>query len=87
MKYSRLAISYRYADEVLKKLKAQWSEFEAIEYDRVTLHYLGGEVQVEMALPMRAAHEQGAYSQLAEKLKASALELSEVASVRIYFYP
>lgn len=73
-------------DEMLARLHDRWRGLdEARCVRRVTLHYLGGKVNVELVLPLSVATDMGTAQALAEALARGARDLPEVGKVTVHF--
>lgn len=72
-------------EELIAKLKTVWAEYDGIDYDRITLHYLGGCLRIDLVLPMNMAGSCEEASKLVEELTSAAAGLPGITSVKIYF--
>lgn len=73
-------------DEMLVRLRREWRGLdEARRLRRVTLHYLGGKVNVELVLPLAVVTDLDSAETLAEALARGARNLPEVGKVAVHF--
>ncbi|WP_455234489.1 cation diffusion facilitator family transporter [Thiogranum longum] len=68
-----------------QKLRQQWADLEGVEPTHITLHYLRGELQVDLVLPMSLLDQHDDVRELIHRIEQSAKELPEVGSVRVSF--
>lgn len=73
-------------DEFLSKLEKLWADFpEASEIDDIRLHFLEGQIQVELTLPLTVAKDVESAKILSRKFSRLAQQLDEVAVIKVYF--
>lgn len=72
---------------LLAKLKIQWSDIKAArELEDIHLHYLNGQVHLDLFLPFRRGDETAEEaSQVADKLVLACKSLPEIGEVKVYF--
>lgn len=74
-------------EELLAKLRRQWQHIKpAQQIDQLTLHYLGGKVDVDLQLPLSAVGDLDKIPELVRELKDSSHRLKEVGRVRVSFH-
>jgi divalent metal cation (Fe/Co/Zn/Cd) transporter len=72
--------------EVLRHLKAVWKgEAAADRIEDVNLHYLGGQVDVEVVLPLDMAPDTASARAMAARLRAAARDIQNVRELDVYF--
>ena len=72
--------------DLLEHLQQQWAGIEGVDSKNVTLHYLSGKLQIEVALPFSVLDAAPNTKELVTKIEQGAKRIPEVDSVRIYFY-
>ena len=72
-------------DELIDRLGEQWAGVTRIEDKDITLHYLGGKLQVDVTLPLSALTQYDDPAQLAQNLERAAKSLPEVDGVQVCF--
>lgn len=72
---------------ILDKLGAFWDKVPGAEKrTRVTLHYLDGQIEAEVVLPLDVAGSPEEARRLSEELSAPAEKLDMVRAIRVYYY-
>lgn len=71
--------------EVLARLRPRWEAVGVVAEPEVVLHYLGGQLEVELRLPHDAGGSAAAAARLAEQLAATCRELDSVRRVTVLF--
>lgn len=74
-------------EEILDHLKLRWPEIPRIAFGDLTLHYLSGELHIELVLPIEILESTGDAQMLAGRLKDAASDLPDLGDVQIYFRP
>ncbi len=74
-------------EQVLERLRHHWQDIAGTEPEEVTLHYLNGELHVELVLPIAVLDSVDAAGALVERLKAAAADIPEIADVQVRFRP
>lgn len=72
-------------ETVIDALRQHWSGFPGIDFDKVTLHYLGGQLSVELVLPLDMVSSQQEAAELVRRLQAAAGDIEDIAAVNILF--
>ena len=72
-------------EKVLDELKQQWSQFPDVVVENVTLHYLSGEIHVDLDLPLDILKNMNEAKALVQKLKQAVSSLSYIHNVQIRF--
>ena len=74
--------------KVIKKLKHHWAEagLDDIAAGQITLHYLGGRLQIDLLLPLSVLDEHQDARTFIRGIERAAKALPEVDSVRISFH-
>ena len=72
-------------EKVLSELKRHWSQFPGVMVENVTLHYLSGEIHVELDLPLDTLKNINDAQALVQKLKQAVSSLSYIHNVQIRF--
>ncbi len=74
---------------VIDKLKQYWSEagIEDIDDDQITLHYLGGRLQIELYLPLSVLDRVEAAAAFIRSIERAAKKVPEVNAVQVSFRP
>ncbi len=73
--------------DIIKKLQQQWAALEGVDAENVTLHYLRGKLQIDLALPLSVLDKHADTKELILKIEQAAKALPEVDSVRVSFHP
>jgi len=73
--------------DLIKKLQRQWADLEGVDAEHVTLHYLCGKLQIDLALPLAVLDKHPDTRGLILDIEKAAKELLEVDSVRVSFLP
>ncbi len=73
--------------DLIEKLQRQWADLEAVDAEQVTLHYLHGKLQIDLALPLTVLDKHPDTRGLILSIEKAAKELPEVDSVRVSFRP
>ncbi|MEN8107346.1 MAG: cation diffusion facilitator family transporter [Pseudomonadota bacterium] len=72
-------------DEILRRLEQQWQMLDTMPViDKVVLHYLNGEVHVDVFMPM-SAPAGGDRKGLSEAVITAAQQAEDIGQVRVYF--
>jgi hypothetical protein len=71
--------------DLIKKLQRQWADLEGVDAEHVTLHYLCGKLQIDLALPLAVLDKHPDTRGLILDIENAAKELLEVDSVRVSF--
>jgi len=72
-------------NEVLRRLGQQWQDIEfGIEIEKVVLHYLDGQVSVDVFLPLSDVNPQKK-DELSARIREAALKAKDVGEVRVYY--
>ena len=71
--------------DLIEKLQQQWADLEAVHAEQVTLHYLRGKLQIDLALPLSVLDKHPDTRGLILSIEKAAKELPEVDSVRVSF--
>jgi cation diffusion facilitator family transporter len=72
--------------ELVKRLEAQWADLDGVDASRVTLHYLRGQLQIDLVLPHSVLERYSEPEALVREIRMTANRLPEVSSVRVSFY-
>jgi len=72
--------------DLIERLQQQWAGIEGVDARKVTLHYLGGKLQIELALPFSVLDSHPDTKELVTNIEEAAKRLPEVDSVRISFH-
>lgn len=72
-------------EELIGRLRDQWSDMASIKNEEITLHYLGGKLQVDVSLPFSVLDQYDDPVQLVQRIEQSAKALPEVAQVQVCF--
>ena len=73
--------------DLIEKLQRQWADLEPVDAEQVTLHYLCGKLQIDLALPLSVLDKHTDTRGLILSIEKAAKELPEVDSVRVSFRP
>lgn len=74
-------------EEILAHLKSRWPEIPHIAFDDLTLHYLSGELHIELVLPIDILESAEDAGRLVRRLKEAASDLPDLGDVQICFRP
>lgn len=72
-------------EKVLSELKQQWSQYPEVLVENVTLHYLSGEIHVDLDLPLDTLNNINDATALVQKLKQAVSSLPYIRNVQIRF--
>jgi hypothetical protein len=72
---------------MIKKLQRQWAALEGVDAEQVTLHYLRGKLQIDLALPLAVLDKHPDTRALILKIEKAAKQLPEVDSILVSFLP
>lgn len=72
-------------DQVMARLRPRWEAVGLETEPEVVLHYLGGQLEIELRLPRDAGGSAAAAADLAEQLVATCRELDSVRRVTVLF--
>ena len=72
-------------ETVLAELKNHWPQLPEEALDAVTLHYLSGEIHVELVLPINLLGNTNEASAFVERLKTAVHSLSYISDIQIQF--
>jgi cation diffusion facilitator family transporter len=73
--------------DLIKRLKEKWVDLDDVDTDKVTLHYLRGELQIDLELPLSVLDHYPDARLLILRIERAAKELPEVGSVQVSFRP
>ncbi|MGD8615229.1 MAG: cation diffusion facilitator family transporter, partial [Gammaproteobacteria bacterium] len=71
--------------ELVKRLEAQWADLDGVDASQVTLHYLRGQLQIDLMLPQSVLERHGEPGALVRKIQTAATRLPEIGSVSVSF--
>jgi cation diffusion facilitator family transporter len=74
-----------YREKVIEELKRCWPQLPVSLLDDVTLHYLSGEIYLELDLPIEILRNTDEARQLVNELKQAARALSYVSDIQVRF--
>lgn len=74
-----------YREKVIEELKRCWPQLPGSSLDDVTLHYLSGEIYLELDLPIEILRNTDEARQLVNELKQAARALSYVSDIQVRF--
>ncbi|MDC8444759.1 MAG: cation diffusion facilitator family transporter [Nitrosomonas sp.] len=74
-----------YREKVIEELKRCWPQLPASLLDGVTLHYLTGEIYIELDLPIEILRDTNEARQLVNELKQAVHILSYVSDIQVRF--
>ncbi|MCW5608045.1 MAG: cation transporter [Nitrosomonas sp.] len=74
-----------YREKVIEELRQCWPQLPASVLEEVTLHYLAGEIQIELDLPIRILRNTEEAQQLVNELKAAVGALPYVNDIQVRF--
>ena len=72
--------------DLISQLQSCWADIEGIEADQITLHYLSGELQIELGLPLSVLDHHPDARTLVSDIERAAKSLPEVGRVKVSFY-
>ncbi|MCP5244685.1 MAG: cation transporter [Burkholderiales bacterium] len=72
-------------DKIITELKQCWPQLPASAIEGVTLHYLSGEIQIELDLPIRILHDIDNAAELVRELRKASGALSYVNDIQVRF--
>ena len=72
---------------MVKRLQEQWAELVEVDPDQITLHYLRGELQIDLSLPLSVLEQHPDSKQWIGAIQQAAKQLPEVGVVRVSFTP
>lgn len=72
---------------LIERLQAQWADLVDVDADQVTLHYLHGQLQIDLLLPLSVFERNPDPKRLILDIERAAKRLPEVGSVRVSFRP
>ncbi len=72
--------------DLVQRLNRQWADLEGVDASRVTLHYLRGELQVDLLLPHSVVERYSDPKVLIDRIQKAATRLPEVGDVRVSFH-
>ncbi len=73
--------------DLINSLQRQWADLEGVDAGDVTLHYLKGKLQIDLALPLAVLDKHADTRRMILNIERAAKELPEVDSVRVSFRP
>lgn len=74
-----------YREKVIEELKRCWPQLSASLLEDVTLHYLSGEIYIELDLPIEILRNTNEAKQLVSELKQAAHALPYVSDIQVRF--
>lgn len=74
--------------DVVEQLRQYWSQagIADIDADHITLHYLGGKLQIELHLPLSMLEGRGDPKTFVRDVEQAAKEVPDIESVRVSFH-
>jgi hypothetical protein len=73
--------------EVLNRLQTAWAKLPESQFiERTTLHYLDGQIQVEVLLPLTLIDEAGAANRISQAFSKVANDVELVADINIMYH-
>lgn len=72
--------------DLVQRLNGQWADLEGVDASQVTLHYLKGQLQIDLLLPNAVLDRYPDPGALIRAIKDAATQLPEVGSVRVSFH-
>jgi cation diffusion facilitator family transporter len=72
-------------EELIERLREQWAGLASIDSGDITLHYLCGKLQVDVALPLSVLEQYDDPTQLVQNIERAAKSLPEVEGVQVCF--
>ena len=74
-------------NELLEALEARWSHIDAAsQLDKVTMHFLDGQVEVVLLLPLSVLDGDTDRRQLERAFAEVAAQVEQVSSIRLHFH-
>jgi cation diffusion facilitator family transporter len=74
-----------FRERVIDELKQRWSELPVAAVEAVTLHYLSGEIDVELDLPIEILQNTAEAKHLVQELKQAVSSLTYISDVQVRF--
>ena len=74
-------------NDLIRELQRLWAKIEGVDAGDVTLHYLYGKLQIDLALPLAILDKHPDTRSLILEIERAAKKLAEVDSVRVSFRP
>lgn len=72
---------------MVKRLQEQWADLVEVDPGQITLHYLRGELQIDLTLPLSAMKQHPDPEKWISDIQRAAKQLPEVGVVRVSFTP
>jgi len=72
--------------DLVQRLNRQWADLEGVDASQVTLHYLRGQLQVDLLLPHSVVERYSDPKVLIRQIQETATRLPEVGAVRVSFH-
>jgi cation diffusion facilitator family transporter len=72
---------------MVKRLQEQWADLVEVDPGQITLHYLRGELQIDLSLPLSVLEQHPDSKQWIGDIQRAAKQLPEVGVVRVSFTP
>lgn len=72
---------------LIERLQAQWADLVNVDAEQITLHYLRGQLQIDLLLPLSVFERNPDPKRLILDIERAAKRLPEVGSVRVSFRP
>jgi cation diffusion facilitator family transporter len=72
--------------DLVQRLNRQWAHLQGVDASRVTLHYLRGELQIDLLLPHSVVEPYSDPKVLIDQIQKAATGLPEVGAVRVSFH-
>lgn len=72
---------------LIERLQAQWADLVDVDAEQITLHYLRGQLQIDLLLPLSVFERNPDPTRLILDIERAAKRLPEVGSVRVSFRP
>lgn len=72
---------------MVKRLQEQWADLIAVDPAQITLHYLRGELQIDLSLPLAVLEQHPDSKKWIGDIQRAAKQLPEVGVVRVSFTP
>ncbi len=74
-----------FREKVIDELKQRWSQLPVAAVETVTLHYLSGEIDVELDLPIEILQDTAEAKHLVQELKQAVTSLPYISDVQVRF--
>lgn len=74
-----------FREKVIDELKQRWSQLPVVAVETVTLHYLSGEIDVELDLPIEILQDTAEAKHLVQELKQAVASLPYISDVQVRF--